>query len=112
MVHDLQAESQTIVLKAIAGEIDMQGRRLGGMQNSVLLLASRADGKYTVNTRDRMLVARNGVVFIQAWLDLQLEREGSQEVRRWLEAKKTKVERQLTKLDRQIKSEERRSQRA
>jgi hypothetical protein len=73
---------------------------------------SRADGKYTVNTRDRMLVARNGVVFIQAWLDLQLEREGSQEVRRWLEAKKTKVERQLTKLDRQIKSEERRSQRA
>ena len=73
---------------------------------------SRADGKYTVNTRDRMLVARNGVVFIQAWLDLQLEREGSQEGRRWLEAKKTKVERQLTKLDRQIKSEERRSQRA
>lgn len=46
VVHDLQAESQTIVLKAIAGEIDMQGRRLGGMQNSVLLMASQAGGKY------------------------------------------------------------------
>jgi peptide/nickel transport system substrate-binding protein len=46
LVHDLQAEAQTIVLKAIAGEIDMQGRRLGGMQNSVLLLASASQGKY------------------------------------------------------------------
>lgn len=46
VTHDLQAESQTIVLKAIAGEIDMQGRRLGGMQNSVLLLASVGQGKY------------------------------------------------------------------
>jgi len=46
VAHDLQAESQTIVLKAIAGEIDMQGRRLGGMQNTVLLLASAAQGKY------------------------------------------------------------------
>ena len=46
VVHELQAEAQTIVLKAIAGEIDMQGRRLGGMQNSVLLLASAAQGKY------------------------------------------------------------------
>jgi peptide/nickel transport system substrate-binding protein len=46
VVHDLQAESQTILLKAIAGEIDMQGRRLGGMQNSVLLMASKAEGKY------------------------------------------------------------------
>jgi ABC-type transport system substrate-binding protein len=46
VVHDLQAESQTIVLKAIAGEIDMQGRRLGGMQNSVLLQASAGQGKY------------------------------------------------------------------
>lgn len=44
--HELQAESQTILLKAIAGEIDMQGRRLGGMQNSVLLLASRGGGDY------------------------------------------------------------------
>jgi len=46
VVHDLQAEAQTIVLKAIAGEIDMQGRNLGGMQNSVLLLASAGEGKY------------------------------------------------------------------
>ncbi len=46
IVHELQAESQTILLKAIAGEIDMQGRRLGGMQNSVLLLASRGQGNY------------------------------------------------------------------
>ncbi len=46
VVHELQAESKTIVLKAIAGEIDMQGRHLGGMQNSVLLLASLANGNF------------------------------------------------------------------
>jgi peptide/nickel transport system substrate-binding protein len=46
IVHQLQAESQTILLKAIAGEIDMQGRRLGGMQKSVLLLASKGQGNY------------------------------------------------------------------
>jgi ABC-type transport system substrate-binding protein len=46
IVSDLQAEPQTIVLKAIAGEIDMQDRYLGGMQNSVLLLASAGQGKY------------------------------------------------------------------
>ncbi|MDQ7781958.1 MAG: ABC transporter substrate-binding protein [Desulfomonilaceae bacterium] len=46
IVHDLQAEAQTILLKAIAGEIDFQGRSLGGMQNSVLLLASLAQGNY------------------------------------------------------------------
>ena len=46
IVHELQAESQTILLKAIAGEIDFQGRRLGGMQNSVLLLASRGGSDY------------------------------------------------------------------
>ncbi len=46
IVHDLQAESQTILLKAVAGEIDFQGRRLGGMQNSVLLLAHLSQGKY------------------------------------------------------------------
>ncbi len=46
IVHDLQAESQTIPLKAIAGEIDMQGRRLGGMQISVLLMANLRQGKY------------------------------------------------------------------
>ncbi len=46
VIHDLQAESQTVVLKAIAGEIDMQGRLLGGMQNSILLLASAPQEKY------------------------------------------------------------------
>jgi peptide/nickel transport system substrate-binding protein len=46
IVHELQAESQTILLKAIAGEIDFQGRRLGGMQNSVLLLSSLAQGNF------------------------------------------------------------------
>jgi ABC-type transport system substrate-binding protein len=46
VVHELQAESQTVVLKAIAGEIDMQGRLLGGMQNSILLLASLPQDKY------------------------------------------------------------------
>ncbi len=46
VVHELQAEAKTIVLKAIAGEIDMQGRHLGGMQNSVLLLASAANGNF------------------------------------------------------------------
>ncbi len=46
IVHDLQAESQTILLKAIAGEIDMEARHLGGMQASVLLLANAGEGKY------------------------------------------------------------------
>lgn len=46
IVHDLQAESQTILLKAIAGEIDMEARHLGGMQASVLLLANAAEGKF------------------------------------------------------------------
>ena len=46
VVHELQAEAQTIVLKAVNGEIDFQGRHLGGMQNSVLLLSSVAQGKF------------------------------------------------------------------
>jgi peptide/nickel transport system substrate-binding protein len=46
IVHDLQAEAQTILLKAIAGEIDMEARHLGGMQSTVLLLANLAEGKY------------------------------------------------------------------
>lgn len=46
IVHDLQAEAQTVLLKAVAGEIDMQGRLLGGMQNSVLLLANLSSEKY------------------------------------------------------------------
>ncbi|MGO9122009.1 MAG: ABC transporter substrate-binding protein [Desulfomonilaceae bacterium] len=46
IVHELLAEAQTILLKAIAGEINMQGRLLGGMQNSILLAASKSQGKY------------------------------------------------------------------
>ncbi len=46
VVHDLVAEAKTIVLKAIAGEIDMQGRHLGSMQNTVLLLASVGNGNF------------------------------------------------------------------
>jgi peptide/nickel transport system substrate-binding protein len=46
LVHDLQAEPQTILLKAVAGEIDFQGKDLGGMQNSVLLMAGLQEGKY------------------------------------------------------------------
>ncbi|MBM3298546.1 MAG: ABC transporter substrate-binding protein [Deltaproteobacteria bacterium] len=46
IVHDLQAESQTILLKAMAGEIDFQGRGVGGMQNSVLLLSTLSQGNF------------------------------------------------------------------
>lgn len=46
VVIELLAETQTILLKAIAGEIDMQGRGLGGMQSSVLLLANVGQGKF------------------------------------------------------------------
>jgi peptide/nickel transport system substrate-binding protein len=45
-VNELVAEPKTIVLKAIAGEIDMQGRHLGSMQNTVLLLASSSNGHF------------------------------------------------------------------
>jgi peptide/nickel transport system substrate-binding protein len=46
IVNDLQAEAQTILLKAVAGEIDFQGRSLGGMHNSVLLRGNEAQGNY------------------------------------------------------------------
>jgi peptide/nickel transport system substrate-binding protein len=46
LASDLQAEAQTVLLKAVAGEIDMQARFLGGMQNSVLLMANLSSGKY------------------------------------------------------------------
>ncbi len=46
VVNELVAEAKSIVLKAIAGEIDMQGRHLGSMQNTVLLLASSGNGKF------------------------------------------------------------------
>jgi hypothetical protein len=49
-----------------------------------------------------MLQARNGMVFIQAWIDLQLKREGRRDIKRWLESKKDRVERQLEMLDRRV----------
>jgi peptide/nickel transport system substrate-binding protein len=52
LVSDLQAEPQTVLLKAVSGEIDMQARYLGGMQKSVLLLANLASGKYKLIPKD------------------------------------------------------------
>jgi peptide/nickel transport system substrate-binding protein len=46
VVHELHAEVQTVVLKAAAGEIDMQGRLLGGMLNSLLFIANLSTKKY------------------------------------------------------------------
>ena len=42
----LQAEAQAVVLEALAGQIDMQGRLLGGMPTSLLLLHYLPSGKY------------------------------------------------------------------
>ena len=46
IIHELHADLQTIVLKAVAGEIDMQGRLLGGMLNTSLLLANLSAKNY------------------------------------------------------------------
>jgi hypothetical protein len=63
---------------------------------------SSADGEYRRSDKDRMLQARNGMVFIQAWIDLQLKRERRRDIKRWLESKKDRVERQLEMLDRRV----------
>ena len=42
----IQAEASMILLKAVAGEIDFQAQHLGGMTNSVMLLAQQSGGKY------------------------------------------------------------------
>lgn len=42
----IQAEASMILLKAVAGEIDFQAQHLGGMTNSVMLLAQQSVGKY------------------------------------------------------------------
>jgi hypothetical protein len=49
-----------------------------------------------------VIQARNGMVFIQAWIDVQLKRERRRDIRRWLETKKDRVERQLEMLDRRV----------
>jgi peptide/nickel transport system substrate-binding protein len=46
IASDLQAEAQSVILKAVAGEIDMQGRLLGGIQTSLLLLHSLSSGRF------------------------------------------------------------------
>jgi hypothetical protein len=51
---------------------------------------------------ERVIQARNGMVFIQAWIDLQLKRERRRDIRRWLETKKDRVEKQLEVLDRRV----------
>ena len=60
VVHELVTDPKTIVLKAIAGEIDMQGRHLGSMQNTVLLLASVGNGKFRLVPK--MLSASVGIL--------------------------------------------------
>ena len=70
------------------------GRRVGS-----------ADGKYVRRGEERVIQARNGMVFIQAWIDLQLKRERKREIRRWLEVKKARVEKQIERLDHHVKGE-------
>lgn len=55
--------------------------------------------------KQRVIQARNGMVFIQAWIDLQLKRERRREIRRWLESKKARVEKQIESLDHHVKGE-------
>lgn len=52
-----------------------------------------------------MIQARNGMVFIQAWIDLQMKRERRRDIRRWLESKKARVEKQIERLDHHVKEE-------
>jgi hypothetical protein len=46
------------------------------------------------------------VVFIQAWLDLQLERERNHIIRTWLKLKKAQVEKQLERLELRMKKQD------
>ena len=66
---------------------------------------SSADGKYVRNGKERVIQARNGMVFIQAWIDLQLKRERRRDIRRWLESKKARVEKQIETLDHHVEGE-------
>jgi hypothetical protein len=52
--------------------------------------------------KERVIQVRNGMVFIQAWIDLQLKRERRREIKRWLEFKKARVEKQIEGLDRRV----------
>lgn len=66
---------------------------------------SSADGKYVRRGKERVIQARNGMVFIQAWIDLQMKRERRRDIRRWLESKKARVEKQIERLDHHVKEE-------
>jgi hypothetical protein len=66
----------------------------------------RIYGEYTLNGRDRIIQARNGVVFIQAWLDLQLEREPNYVIRMWLKMKKAQVGKQLERLEKRMRKQD------
>jgi hypothetical protein len=68
---------------------------------------SSADGKYVRSGKERVIQARNGMTFIQAWIDLQLKHERRRDIRRWLESKKARVEKQIEKLDHHVKGDRR-----
>ena len=46
LATELLTEANMVLLKAVAGEIDMQANHLGGMENTVLLLAQLGTGNY------------------------------------------------------------------
>lgn len=46
LATELLAEANMVLLKAVAGEIDMQANHLGGMSNSILLLAQLGTGNF------------------------------------------------------------------
>jgi len=50
-----------------------------------------------------VIQARKGMVFIQAWIDLQLKRERGRDITRWSESKKAGVEMQLEMPDRRVR---------
>ncbi len=77
-----------------------------GERSASVRRVGRAYGEYAVSGRDRIIQARNGVVFIQAWLDLQLERERNHVIRIWLKLKKAQVEKQLEKLERGMEKQD------
>jgi hypothetical protein len=76
------------------------------VRNTSVRRVGRIYGEYRVSGRDRIVQARNGVVFIQAWLDLQLERERNHMIRLWLKLKKAQVEKQLEKLEWRMKKQD------
>jgi hypothetical protein len=87
------------------GVLDFRRTRYArdGARRTIGRRVGRVYGEYRVTGRDRAIQARNGVVFIQAWLNLQLEREPNHVIRMWLKLKKAHVEKQLEKLEWRMK---------